>query len=168
MATESERARISIETPYLLMAPVFAIMGIGIGATMAPMTAAVMNAVGPERAGLGSATTNSAREVGGVFGIVEIVLVVIFVVVVKVSDHYRLGLRDGLARSIQFERLVLLVVEVRHDAPCPLRLEPGSPMIAVHALRRSPGTRPLTTPAPGPSPGPASLPLWSSASSTTR
>ena len=62
-------SRISIETPYLLMAPVFAIMGIGIGATMAPMTAAVMNAVGPERAGLGSATTNSAREVGGVFGI---------------------------------------------------------------------------------------------------
>jgi hypothetical protein len=44
-------------------------MGIGIGATMAPMTAAVMNAVGPERAGLGSATTNTAREVGGVFGI---------------------------------------------------------------------------------------------------
>jgi EmrB/QacA subfamily drug resistance transporter len=62
-------SRISIETPYLLMAPVFAIMGIGIGSTMAPMTAAVMNAVGPERAGLGSATTNSAREVGGVFGI---------------------------------------------------------------------------------------------------
>ena len=62
-------SRISIETPYLLMAPVFAIMGIGIGATMAPMTAAVMNAVGPERAGLGSATTNTSREVGGVFGI---------------------------------------------------------------------------------------------------
>jgi EmrB/QacA subfamily drug resistance transporter len=62
-------SRISVETPYLLMAPVFAIMGIGIGSTMAPMTAAVMNAVGPERAGLGSATTNSAREVGGVFGI---------------------------------------------------------------------------------------------------
>jgi EmrB/QacA subfamily drug resistance transporter len=62
-------SRISIDTPYLWMAPVFAMMGIGIGATMAPMTAAVMNAVGPERAGLGSATTNTAREVGGVFGI---------------------------------------------------------------------------------------------------
>jgi EmrB/QacA subfamily drug resistance transporter len=60
---------ISIDTPYLLLAPVFVMMGIGIGATMAPMTAAVMNAVGPERAGLGSATTNTAREVGGVFGI---------------------------------------------------------------------------------------------------
>ena len=36
---------------------------------MAPMTAAVMNAVGPERAGLGSAMTNTSREVGGVLGI---------------------------------------------------------------------------------------------------
>jgi prevent-host-death family protein len=39
------------------------------GSTMTPMTAAVMNAVGAERAGLGSAMTNTAREVGGVFGI---------------------------------------------------------------------------------------------------
>ncbi len=36
---------------------------------MAPMTAAVMGAVGAERAGLGSATTNTSREVGGVLGI---------------------------------------------------------------------------------------------------
>jgi hypothetical protein len=51
------------------MAPIFLIMGHGMGATMAPMTAAVMNAVGPQRAGLGSAMTNTSREVGGVFGI---------------------------------------------------------------------------------------------------
>jgi MFS family permease len=62
-------SRLSLETPYLLMLPVFAVMGHGIGATMAPMTAAVMNAVGSERAGLGSAMTNTSREVGGVFGI---------------------------------------------------------------------------------------------------
>ena len=60
---------ISVDTSYWLMLPLFVMMGIGIGATMAPMTAAVMNAVGPERAGLGSATTNTSREVGGVFGI---------------------------------------------------------------------------------------------------
>jgi hypothetical protein len=44
-------------------------MGIGMASTMTPMTAAVMGAVGPERAGLGSATTNTAREVGGTLGI---------------------------------------------------------------------------------------------------
>jgi MFS family permease len=60
---------ISVDTSYWLLLPLFVMMGIGIGATMAPMTAAVMNAVGPERAGLGSATTNTSREVGGVFGI---------------------------------------------------------------------------------------------------
>jgi EmrB/QacA subfamily drug resistance transporter len=62
-------SRLSVDTPYLLMLPVFVIMGHGIGATMAPMTAAVMNAVGHDRAGLGSAMTNTSREVGGVFGI---------------------------------------------------------------------------------------------------
>ena len=62
-------SRLSVDTPYVLMLPVFAIMGHGVGATMAPMTAAVMNSVGHERAGLGSAMTNTSREVGGVFGI---------------------------------------------------------------------------------------------------
>jgi EmrB/QacA subfamily drug resistance transporter len=57
------------ETSFWLMLPVFVIMGHGMGATMAPMTAAVMNAVGPQRAGLGSAMTNTSREVGGVLGI---------------------------------------------------------------------------------------------------
>ncbi len=62
-------SRLSVDTSYLLMLPVFMAMGHGIGATMAPMTAAVMNSVGAERAGLGSAMTNTSREVGGVFGI---------------------------------------------------------------------------------------------------
>jgi hypothetical protein len=51
------------------MIPVLVIMGTGMALTMAPMTAAVMNAVGHERAGLGSAMTNTSREVGGVLGI---------------------------------------------------------------------------------------------------
>jgi EmrB/QacA subfamily drug resistance transporter len=62
-------SRLSADTPYALMLPVFVMMGHGIGSTMAPMTAAVMNAVGPQRAGLGSAMTNTSREVGGVLGI---------------------------------------------------------------------------------------------------
>ena len=62
-------SRIGATTPYGLLVPIFVLMGVGLGATMAPMTAAVMNAVGPQRAGLGSAMTNTSREVGGVFGI---------------------------------------------------------------------------------------------------
>ncbi|MBI3647340.1 MAG: MFS transporter [Actinobacteria bacterium] len=57
------------QSRYLWMLPVFMMMGHGMGSTMAPMTAAVMNSVGPQRAGLGSAMTNTSREVGGVLGI---------------------------------------------------------------------------------------------------
>ncbi len=60
---------IKAESSYLYLLPIFVVMGHGMGATMAPMTAAVMNAVGPQRAGLGSAMTNTSREVGGVLGI---------------------------------------------------------------------------------------------------
>jgi len=62
-------SRVSTTTSFAIVIPIFMMMGLGMGSTMTPMTAAVMNAVGPARAGLGSATTNSAREVGGVFGI---------------------------------------------------------------------------------------------------
>jgi EmrB/QacA subfamily drug resistance transporter len=61
--------QIGIDTPYVVLAVLFLMMGNGIGATMAPMTAAVMSSVGPQRAGLGSAMTNTSREVGGVLGI---------------------------------------------------------------------------------------------------
>jgi EmrB/QacA subfamily drug resistance transporter len=61
--------QLQVDTSYWLMLPVFVIMGHGMAAVMAPMTAAVMNSVGPQRAGLGSAMTNTSREVGGVFGI---------------------------------------------------------------------------------------------------
>jgi EmrB/QacA subfamily drug resistance transporter len=60
---------LSPTTSYWVMFPIFIAMGHGMGATMAPMTAAVMNSVGRERAGLGSAMTNTSREVGGVLGI---------------------------------------------------------------------------------------------------
>ena len=62
-------SRVGVATDYKIMIPVLMMMGIGMGATMAPMTAAVMNSVGPQRAGLGSAMTNTSREVGGTFGI---------------------------------------------------------------------------------------------------
>src|SRR4029453_13813377 len=53
------------DSSYWFMFPIFMIMGHGMGVTMAPMTAAVMNAVGHQRAGLGSAMTNTATDGGG-------------------------------------------------------------------------------------------------------
>jgi EmrB/QacA subfamily drug resistance transporter len=57
------------DTPFWQLAILFVLMGHGLGSTMAPMTAAVMGSVGPQRAGLGSAMTNTSREIGGVVGI---------------------------------------------------------------------------------------------------
>src|SRR5207244_12180313 len=42
--------RVSATTPFYLVIPIFMMMGLGMGSTMTPMTAAVMNAVGPARA----------------------------------------------------------------------------------------------------------------------
>lgn len=62
-------SRLGVATPFVVFLPVLMLMGIGMGSTMTPMTAAVMHAVGPQRAGLGSATTNTSRELGGIFGV---------------------------------------------------------------------------------------------------
>jgi EmrB/QacA subfamily drug resistance transporter len=49
--------------------PAFLIVGIGYGITSTPMAAAVLGAVPPGRAGMASSTVNTARQIGGVFGI---------------------------------------------------------------------------------------------------
>jgi DHA2 family methylenomycin A resistance protein-like MFS transporter len=49
--------------------PPFVIIGIGYGITSTPMAAAVLGAVPASRAGMASSTVNTARQIGGVFGI---------------------------------------------------------------------------------------------------
>src|SRR5690606_38191297 len=44
-------------------------MALGIAATGAPLTALMMSAVPPARAGVGSAMNNASREIGGAFGV---------------------------------------------------------------------------------------------------
>jgi hypothetical protein len=43
--------------------------GVGMSAAMAPVTAAAMSSVRPDKAGVGSAVLNSMRQVGGSLGI---------------------------------------------------------------------------------------------------
>ena len=89
------------DTPFWIIGILFVLMGHGLGSTLAPMTAAVMGAVGPQRAGLGSAMTNTSREVGGVLGI-ALLGTVLFdrlgsVLVPKLAE---LGLSPGQASAI--------------------------------------------------------------------
>jgi EmrB/QacA subfamily drug resistance transporter len=46
-----------------------AMFGVGIGLMISPLTAAVLSATPPERAGLGSSMVNTSRQIGSVFGV---------------------------------------------------------------------------------------------------
>ena len=56
-------------TPWLQMISGFSLFSIGISMTMSPMTAAIMSAVPPRRAGAGSAMNDATRELGAALGV---------------------------------------------------------------------------------------------------
>lgn len=56
-------------TSLWLLGAVFFVQGVGMANVMPPVTTAVLDAVPRERAGVGSAITNTVRQVGGAFGV---------------------------------------------------------------------------------------------------
>ena len=60
---------LGVGTPILLLGVLFFIQGAGMGTVMPPATDAVMSVVPRERAGAGSALTNTARQVSAALGI---------------------------------------------------------------------------------------------------
>jgi EmrB/QacA subfamily drug resistance transporter len=60
---------LGITTPIWVLAGLFLIQGAGMGTVMPPSTEAVMSVVPRERAGSGSALTNTARQVAGALGV---------------------------------------------------------------------------------------------------
>jgi len=62
-------ARLGTDATFWNLLPGMILGGIGMAAAMAPVTAAAMSSVRPDKAGVGSAVLNSARQVGGSLGI---------------------------------------------------------------------------------------------------
>jgi EmrB/QacA subfamily drug resistance transporter len=62
-------SRLGADESFWSLLPGMLLGGVGTAATMAPVTAAAMQAVRPEKAGVGSAVLNSMRQVGGSLGI---------------------------------------------------------------------------------------------------
>jgi MFS family permease len=62
-------ARMGTDETFWDLLPAMILGGIGMAAAMAPVTAAAMHSVPPDKAGVGSAVLNSARQVGGSLGI---------------------------------------------------------------------------------------------------
>ena len=60
---------VEIGTDYLVLGLIFFLTGMGMGLTMAPSTTMVMDSIPQDKAGVGSATNDASREVGGAFGI---------------------------------------------------------------------------------------------------
>ena len=60
---------VDVGTPYWTLALIFFLIGVGMGLTMAPSTTMVMDSIPHDKAGVGSATNDASREVGGAFGI---------------------------------------------------------------------------------------------------
>jgi EmrB/QacA subfamily drug resistance transporter len=56
-------------TPYSHYWWILAVLGTGTGLVMSPITTAVMSTIPVARAGMASATSNTMRQVGGVFGV---------------------------------------------------------------------------------------------------
>ena len=60
---------VEVDTSYWQIAATFALLGVGMGLTMAPSTTAIMDAIPESKAGVGSATNDASREIGGALGI---------------------------------------------------------------------------------------------------
>jgi EmrB/QacA subfamily drug resistance transporter len=61
--------QLGLHESFLVLLPALLIGGLGMSLTMTPTTAAAMSAVAVDKAGVGSAVLNSARQVGGSLGI---------------------------------------------------------------------------------------------------
>jgi MFS transporter, DHA2 family, multidrug resistance protein len=60
---------VTTDTPYVMLALAFAVLGAGMGVTAAPATGEIMSAVPLSKAGVGSAVNDTTRELGGALGI---------------------------------------------------------------------------------------------------
>ncbi|MGO8684115.1 MAG: DHA2 family efflux MFS transporter permease subunit [Thermoleophilia bacterium] len=118
---------IDATTSYAHIWPLLLLAGTGMGLVMTPMTAAVMGAVPPQRAGMASATSNASREIGGVFGIALLGAIVTHV------------FSRDLSRTIAALRLpaglkALIIRQASHGAEQAVTaLPPGVKAAALHA-----------------------------------
>jgi EmrB/QacA subfamily drug resistance transporter len=104
---------------FWALLPGLLIGGVGMGMTMTPVTAAAMSAVSVDKAGVGSAVLNSARQVGGSLGIA-----VMGAIVAGTSD-YLTGFHDalrvgGILCLAGAAVAVLAIRKIDHKQPAPV------------------------------------------------
>jgi EmrB/QacA subfamily drug resistance transporter len=103
---------------FWALLPGLLVGGTGMGLTMTPVTAAAMSAVSVDKAGVGSAVLNSARQVGGSLGIA------VMGSIVAGSSNYLTGFHDALrvGSALCLAGAVVAVLAIRkieHRQPAP-------------------------------------------------
>jgi EmrB/QacA subfamily drug resistance transporter len=96
-------------TPIWVLCVLFFIQGIGMGVIMPPATEAVMSVVPRERAGAGSALTNTARQVSGALGVAVLGSILAQAYRSQLSPHLGslpASVRDAAAGSITASQAV--------------------------------------------------------------
>src|SRR5215472_16026779 len=88
---------LNVATPIWVLAMAFFVQGAGMGLVMPPATESVMSVVPRERAGAGSALTNTARQVSGALGVAVLGSVLAQVYRSQLSPH--LGNLPAAARD---------------------------------------------------------------------
>jgi EmrB/QacA subfamily drug resistance transporter len=101
---------------FWVILPGLLIGGLGMGATMTPVTAAAMSAVPVDKAGVGSAVLNSGRQVGGSLGIAVMgAIVAAGAGGVRTPEAFLGGFHDALrvAAALAFAGAIVATAAIR-------------------------------------------------------
>jgi predicted MFS family arabinose efflux permease len=118
-------SRLSAEESYWALVPGMLLGGVGIALIMSPSTAAALSGVSVDKAGVGSAVVNTARQLGGSIGIALMGAILAHEVAGRTTpEEYVHGLSVALvvasgialAGAVVAGVLVRSHVEVEHDA----------------------------------------------------
>src|SRR5262244_891634 len=123
---------LGITTPIWVLAVLFFVQGAGMGTVMPPSTEAVMSVVPRERAGSGSALTNTARQIGGALGVAVLGSIVAQVYRDQLSPH--LAALPAAARSAATGSITATQAVASRLGPEGARLDGLANTAFVHAM----------------------------------
>jgi predicted MFS family arabinose efflux permease len=98
-------SRLGVEESYWSVLPAMLIGGVGMSLVMTPSAAAAMSSVPVDKAGVGSAVLNSARQVGGSVGIALIGAIVVHVAAGRRTPE---AFVDGFSTALVVASLIAL------------------------------------------------------------
>jgi EmrB/QacA subfamily drug resistance transporter len=106
-------------TPYLELAPLLALSGIGSSMVFSTVAGEVMTSVTPGQIGIASGTNNALRELGGVFGVAVLATVFNRPGVYSSPDTFVSGFRSALWVAVAFAALGILLTGLLKSRAAP-------------------------------------------------